>query len=455
MICAEKSAQFDIFMSEIQDSTFAYRFGRFFVDKVTKHSFKRYQVEGRENIPNDGYVIWVANHTNALSDALALLVSNKRPKVFLCRADLFTKPLLAKLFRYLKIMPIYRIRDGFDSVKKNDTIIDKCVDVLKSGTPIALFPEGTHQPKHSLLPLSKGVFHIAMQLEQAKKDNKPVYIEPIGINYSDFFRYRATCLIKFGKPFNVSQYLSDNSELEAPKQMLEMRDILTKALEEQIVYLPNNADYDAIWEYAKLKTNNRRYFKHAIMQIENDMNTRFRSLERILHVNRYAINEMLQMRDNEPEKTTVMLEKIDKFRLWRIQNGISVYSVARKHPVAVMLKNLLLLLISFPYYLFSIIVSLPVWLTTLVLLRNTHDNAFYNSIRVGVRISIGAIQLVAWTVLFFLLIPLWSVALLLTLLMCMSNMFITDYHELVRRTMSDLKWSMSKKKFKHLSFLFE
>ncbi|MCQ2050739.1 MAG: 1-acyl-sn-glycerol-3-phosphate acyltransferase [Bacteroidaceae bacterium] len=442
-------------MSKIQDSTFAYRLGRFFVDKVTKHSYRKYQVEGKENIPDDGYVIWVANHSNALSDALALLVTNKSPKVFLCRADIFSKPILVKLFTYLKIMPIYRIRDGMDSVKKNTEVIEKCVDVLKSGTPITLFPEGTHQPKHTLLPLSKGVFHIAMQLEQAKKDNKPVYIQPIGINYSDFFRYRATCLVKFGKPFNVSQYLAEHTELDVPKQMLEMREILTGCIEKQIAYVPDNLDYDSVWEYTKLKSNNRRYFKHAITQIENDANKRFRGLERILLVNRYAIKEMLQMQQDEPERTAIMLEKIDKFRLWRIQNGISVYSVARKHPVLLMLKNILLLLISLPYYLFSIIVTFPVWVTTLVLLRHTHDNAFYNSIRVGVRISIGAIQLILWTVLFFVFIPHWSLALLLTLLLCPANMLITDYHELARRTMSDFKWSLSKNRFKHLSFLFE
>lgn len=442
-------------MSEIQDATFLYRFCRFFVDKVTKHSYRRYQVVGKQNIPEKGYVIWVANHTNALSDALALLASNKKPKVYLARADIFKNPTAAKFLRFLKIMPIYRVRDGLESVKQNGEIIDKCVTVLKSGVPITMFPEGTHQPKHSLLPLSKGVFHIALELEQAKSDDMPVYIQPIGLNYSDFFRYRATCLVNFGRPFNVTEYLEQHKDLDVPKQMLEMRSILTERMTELIAYVPNNTDYDAIWEYAKIKSNNRKYFRHALTQVENDCGKHFNGLERRLNVNRYAIHELLEMQASEPEKTATMLSSIDAFRLWRIQNGISVYSVAKKHSLLRLIKHILLLLLGLPYYLYSIVVASPVWITCLVLMRKTHDDAFYNSIRVGVRISVGAIGFLLWIALLFIFVPYWQYALLGTLLLFPSYMYYTDYHELARITLSDIKWSVSKKRFKHLGFLFE
>ena len=143
-----------------------------------------------ERVPTDGAVIYAPNHTGTLMDALVILSMDRKPKVFVARADIFKNPKLAKLFRFFKIMPIMRMRDGFDEVKKNNKTIKDATDVLRDKVPFCIFPEGTHQTKYSLLPLSKGIFRIALQAKEMMPD-MPLYIVPVGIRYGSFWRFRA------------------------------------------------------------------------------------------------------------------------------------------------------------------------------------------------------------------------------------------------------------------------
>ena len=104
----------------IQDRDPFYTFLKFFVDWSVRSSFRKYQVEGMENLPKDGSVIWAANHTNALMDPMVMLSSSDVRKVCVARADIFKKKWAIKALYFLRVMPIYRIRDGINAVKHND-----------------------------------------------------------------------------------------------------------------------------------------------------------------------------------------------------------------------------------------------------------------------------------------------------------------------------------------------
>ena len=164
-------------MSHIQDKNKVYEFFRPFVDWMFRHSYRHFQYVGRENIPTDGAVIFAPNHTNALCDAMCVLGIDGRRKVFMARADIFKNPKQAKWLNFFKIMPINRMRDGVEAVKHDDEAMDKAVEVLGDGVPFCILPEGTHRPMHSLLPLGKGIFRIALRANEKFGDEKPVYID--------------------------------------------------------------------------------------------------------------------------------------------------------------------------------------------------------------------------------------------------------------------------------------
>ena len=127
---------------KIQDYDRVYAFLRHYVDFCLRLAYRKIRYVGLEKVPSDGAVIYAPNHTNALMDALVILAMDRKQKVFVARADIFRNPKVAKILRFLKIMPIMRIRDGMDEVRKNTEIIHKSVDVLLDKVPFCILPEG-------------------------------------------------------------------------------------------------------------------------------------------------------------------------------------------------------------------------------------------------------------------------------------------------------------------------
>lgn len=66
---------------KIQDYNRWYHLLRRYVDFVLRLSYRSIRYVGRENIPQDGAVIYAPNHTNALMDALVVLAMDKKAKV--------------------------------------------------------------------------------------------------------------------------------------------------------------------------------------------------------------------------------------------------------------------------------------------------------------------------------------------------------------------------------------
>lgn len=240
-------------MGQIQDKDKVYAFFRPYVDWIFRRSYRHIRYLGKENIPTDGAVIFAPNHTNALCDAMAILGIDRSRKVFVARADIFKNPRIAAILNWLKIMPINRIRDGVDEVRHNDETIEKAVDTLQDGVPFCILPEGTHRPKHSLLPLGKGIFRIALRANDKFGNEKPIYIMPVGLEYGDYYHLWNDLTINIGKPINVTQFVREHSELERPQLILALREELTQRMREQIMWVPDDEHYEE--NYAKLQEN--------------------------------------------------------------------------------------------------------------------------------------------------------------------------------------------------------
>jgi len=195
-------------MAEIWAHNRLYAFLRPYVDYCTRKSFRRLTVEG--TAPRGGAVIIAPNHCNTLMDALVVLQSDPDAFVFGARADLFTKPALAKALRFLKILPMARMRDGLAVQKRFIRVFDEIDDTLAAGVPFCMFPEGHHSPGYTVDPIRKGLFRIA----RTSADKRPTLIVPTGLSYDGFFRYRNRCVVRYGTPFDVNAFLEDHSDLD-------------------------------------------------------------------------------------------------------------------------------------------------------------------------------------------------------------------------------------------------
>lgn len=220
-------------MSRIHDSNRGYSLLKIYVDWCTRRSFSCLKVKGLENIPSDGAVILSPNHCNTLMDALVVLSSINPSVGFGARADVFKKPGIAKVLRFLRMMPLARQRDGLAAVSSNDEIFDEIVDCIGNGVPFCMFSEGTHRARRSLLPLKKGIYRVATRA--AVRLGKPVYIVPAGIEYEDYFHYMRKATVSYGEPIRIGQDANP----------VELLATLKEKMSELITYFPDDENYEA------------------------------------------------------------------------------------------------------------------------------------------------------------------------------------------------------------------
>ena len=408
---------------KIQDPDFWYSFLLPYVNWHTRRSYRRFEVHGKENIPKDSAVIFGVNHSNTLMDALVLLSSDNIKKVFIARGDIFKKPTVAKILNFLRILPIFRIRNGVAAVRQNDDSLNKAVDVIRDHVDLYLFPEGTHRTKHSLMRMGKGLFHIAVDANKQFGDKSPIYIIPTAIEYGDYFRYRSTAMINFGKPINVTEFFKHTTEENEAANINLLKDQLYDEISKLFTYIPDDEDYDAIWEIVKMKNEKRAG-----------------GLYQKMHRNRATVDKVLKFKEEQPEEAKGYFKRVMDFAKERKRQKISVMSTARKYPLLNFLWKFAVLLVGLPYFMASAVVNLPVWLTTLIIKGKLIDKAFNNTVSFGVEFVLFPIIFVVGTIILFCNLP-WYWALVGTVLLHFSYMVFVDYCELCRRWISDVRWT--------------
>jgi 1-acyl-sn-glycerol-3-phosphate acyltransferase len=426
----------------IYDKDLGYTILKPIVDWNTKHSYRKIEVTGKENIPTDGAVIIAPNHCNTLMDALVILQAFKDESVFGARADIFNKPFIAKIMTFVRILPMVRQRDGLRNVLKNNETQEIIVDTLENKVRFCMYPEGRHRPAHSLQTLGKGTFRAALAANSKFGDKMPVYIVPTGIEYGDYFRYRSTCLITFGEAINVTEFVK-GLNVENEVQMIEpLRKELASRMSKLITFIKDDEQLYNKWALTKM--------------LAADKGLRYGDFGRSLHkgmlANREIVADIEKACEDKPEEMEKLLEKVAEFDKKRRKKGISIYSFRKKNEVLNAAGKAFAALIGLPYWIFSAIVSSPMWLTYNLLRSKTRDKAFHNTVGFGVKLALGTILLITYAILAFCLLP-WPYALALTLLTIPSYSYFFDYLEGMRRYISDLKLLGEKKlrgKFKDI-----
>lgn len=230
-------------MGKIYRYSIGYDVVRGFVKTAHRLFYRKVIVTGKENIPKDKSVIFAPNHQNALMDPLALVCTLPSQIVFLARADIFKSARNRPFLRFLKIIPVYRIRDGVENLGKNEKTFQQTIKILQHNTPLCLFPEARHTNRRSLLPLKKAVPRIAFQAEEAGGLGKDLVIIPVGIYYSDYQEPQSILQINYGKPLQVSEFLSSYRE-NPQRAQLELRDALQEKLSPLMIDIRDTEHYE-------------------------------------------------------------------------------------------------------------------------------------------------------------------------------------------------------------------
>ena len=217
----------------------------------TRFSLKRYyrnwQVVGYEEHVKKGIpIIFASNHQNALSDPLntACATGRERQPTFLTRSDVFVSWAIP-IMNVLKMLPIYRQRDGVNPLDKNKAIFEECVNRLLHNESLIIFPEGNHGRPRKLRPLKKGAARIAFQAAEAANFDFPLEIVPAGLNYNQHRKFHNDMLILFGQPIQLADYYELYHE-NPGRAIFQLTKDLRQRLSQYMVHIMNPDHYDTI-----------------------------------------------------------------------------------------------------------------------------------------------------------------------------------------------------------------
>ncbi len=165
-----------------------------------------------ENVPENGPVIIAANHPSSILDGVILSTQVRRPIHYLARSGLFRFPPVAKLFRILGAIPVYRRSEVGDHTSRNQVVFDHVFQLLESGGLIGVFPEGRNSPRLQVGQLRKGIARIALGAEGRNDFKLDLVIVPAGVNLEHREFLGSAALLRIGQPIRVADYAARYAE---------------------------------------------------------------------------------------------------------------------------------------------------------------------------------------------------------------------------------------------------
>ena len=95
--------------------------------------------------------------------------------------------------------------------------------------------------------MKKGICRVAFQADEATGFNLKIKIIPVGLEFSNYSRYRQVLTVVYGKPIEVSEY-SEQYKVSPERALNELRIRISGEMKRNMVHIDSEADYEAIDE---------------------------------------------------------------------------------------------------------------------------------------------------------------------------------------------------------------
>ncbi len=164
----------------------------------------RVRIEGRENVPRRGPVIFAANHRSFLDSIFLPVAIGWRRLTFVAKAEYFEQRRTAWFFRAVGQIPIQR-----SGGSASDSALGAATAVLAAGRPFGIYPEGTRTRDGITHRGHTGVARLA------RATGAPIV--PVGLIGTDAVqptdkklpRFLRPVTIRFGTPITPARYRDD------------------------------------------------------------------------------------------------------------------------------------------------------------------------------------------------------------------------------------------------------
>lgn len=164
----------------------------------------RPRVEGKQNMPASGPVIFASNH-HSFSDSVFLPLVASQHVTFLAKSEYFTAPGVKGFLTRWFMKGIGQVPIDRSSGSAAKAALRTGARILTAGGMLGIYPEGTRSPDGRLYRGKTGVARLALE---AKARVVPVAmintdkIQPIGARFPRIMRVG----VRFGTPLDFSRY---------------------------------------------------------------------------------------------------------------------------------------------------------------------------------------------------------------------------------------------------------
>jgi len=348
----------------IEKKSLTYSVIKFFVSKVF-NTFYQVSVDDQCDIEEGEPIIYAPNHQNALIDPLVVLFTRERQPVFLARGDIFNNKFVAELLYTIKMLPVFRIRDGFDQLHKNQAIFDKTMSVIASGNGLGVFPEANHAGFRRLRILKKGIGRMAFQTELHYNEEIGVKIVPVGIEYEHYYWFRSKVLITYGKAITVKDYLEEYKN-DNPKGL----NSLSKAISEGITQLMVNIS---------LKDENEYEVTNFLTEVNyNAKNTDLSlSFKDKIRLDKIIVNKIIESKEKDASFFYDLMTKAKEYKDGLEAIKTDDYSVGVLANKKSYLYFYPILILTFPMYLIGLLFNYIPYKIPYLITRKIPDIQFH------------------------------------------------------------------------------
>ncbi len=376
--------------------SFAYEVLRAFVRFLFRRFYKEVNSIGNNNIPNGKPMIFAANHQNALMDPLAIIFTNPNQTVFLTRADIFNNPILLKIFSSFKMLPVYRIKDGADSLKNNERIFNKSVEILEAKMSVALFPEASHTDKRHLKTLKKAVPRIAFMAEEKNNFNLDLQIVPVGIYYDDYVHSNSRLFINYGKPLDLKPFKELAIE-NKQKAYIAFKNKLEEAIKDLIIHIKDMDNYN-LYEGIRLFY---RPLMRKKMNIEADTNyNNFKA-------DKETTDKLFEYYENSEKSIEELDILYSKFKKSSKKLVLKPIIIKNKGTLNILLRTLLFIIVS-PIFIYGFANNILQYLLFTKFINKIKDKQFYSSVKFVISFTVLPILYLIQSGIFYAFTANWS-----------------------------------------------
>ena len=284
------------------------------------------------------------------------------------RGDVFNSPLVIWFLRQIKTIPIFRFRDGFASLKRNQDTFDYCYKLLHDKEHIIILAEGNTIHEKRLRTIQKGTARMAFGVFE-KYGDTDIDIIPVGINYSDSVRFRSEIMAEVGQPINLQDYMTAYKE-NPRKAVRQITVEIQNQLNDLVIHI--DKDEDVALTDRLLLINRNNFIQNVLPRVSND-NT-------LLHEEVQIAREINGMEAAERNELEV---KVGAYFGELKKQNISDLGLAQSFQFN--FKNTFLLLLGFIPFLWGFLTNfIPFLIAKRVADAKVKRLEFHSSVRLGV-----------------------------------------------------------------------